>query len=175
MNVGKLYLVRHGESMGNVWPLAYKDDRRNFLSPYGAVQARHTAAYFKRMNINFNTVVSSGLTRACETCAIILREVGWERQWDVEPGLNEVNKEEDKIRVRVAFTRFLSNWNVGDALVVTHYHTMQVLFDELTHSDRSQVDSYGGRHVGNASVFEWSPLEPKKIKLLDLTRTGDQH
>jgi broad specificity phosphatase PhoE len=62
----------------------------------------------------------------------------------------------------------------GNVLIVSHYHTMQVLFDELTDGNRSQVDSFGGRHVGNAAVFVWTP-GTKRIELLDLTRTGPQN
>jgi broad specificity phosphatase PhoE len=178
MSDGKLYMVRHGESMGNVWPEAYRDDNKNFLSPYGVKQAELTGAYFKRMGVDFREVVSSNLTRARHTCAIILHEIGWQRAWLNVDALNEVNKEQDKERVRLMFRDvkgLVGDGGIGNVLVVTHYHTMQVMFDELTGGDRQLVDSYGGKHVGNASVFTWSPQDEKRIKLLDLTRTGDQH
>lgn len=172
-----MYLVRHGESMGNVWPLAYKDDNKNFLSPYGVKQAELTGHYFKRMGIDFEYVVSSNLTRARHTCAAILHEIGWQRDWLNFDALNEVNKESDKPRVRQTISDLRGLFEAGskDMLIVSHYHTMQVIFDELTGGDRSHVDSYGGRHVGNASVFAWCPTDPKRIQLLDLTKVGDQH
>jgi broad specificity phosphatase PhoE len=174
---GKLYMVRHGESMGNVWKDAYRDDNKNFLSPYGVKQAELTGAYFKRMDINFELVGSSNLTRARHTCALILHEIGWQRTWYNQPDLNEVNCEEDKPRVRQAFAAIRQTFDSmesGNVLIVSHYHTMQVLFDELTDGNRSQVDSFGGRHVGNAAVFVWTP-GTKRIELLDLTRTGPQN
>lgn len=173
----KLYLVRHGESMGNVWPDAYADDNKNFLSPYGLKQAELTGAFFKRMDVQFEMVVCSDLTRARHTTAMILHEIGWKRKWFNTATLNEVNKEDDKPRVRKMFRelRMAFGQMTGNMLLVSHYHTMQVLFDEITGGDRALVDSYEGRHVGNAAVFVWNPEEPKRIQLLDLTQTGQQH
>lgn len=173
----KLYMVRHGESMGNAWPEAYRDDNKNFLSPYGTKQAELTGAYFKRMGINFDLVSSSDLTRARHTTSLILHEIGWQRKWFNSPDLNEVNSESDKPRVRKIFRELRTAFTQleGNMLIVSHYHTMQVLFDELTGADRELVGSHGGRHVGNAAVFVWNPEEPKRIELLDLTRLGDQH
>lgn len=173
----KLYLVRHGESMGNAWPDAYGDDKRNFLSPLGVKQAELTGAFFKRMGINFELVSSSDMTRARHTTACILHEIGWQRKWFNTPELNEVNSAQDQPRVRKVFRELRNAFTQleGNMLVVSHYHTMQVLFDEITGGDRALVDSYEGRHVGNAAVFVWNPEEPKRIQLVDLTQTGQQY
>lgn len=173
----KLYMVRHGESMGNAWPEAYRDDNKNFLSPYGVKQAELTGAYFKRMNIDFELVASSDLTRARHTCTMILHEIGWQRKWFNTPELNEVNNKSDEPRVRKIFRELRAAFAQleGNMLIVSHYHTMQVLFDELTGADRSLVASHEGRHVGNAAVFTWDPNDPMRIDLLDTTRTGPQH
>jgi broad specificity phosphatase PhoE len=88
-----------------------------------------------------------------------------------------VTQKADFDRVHKVFAELRAAFSslTGNLLIVSHYHTMQVLFDELTEANRSQVDSYNGKHVGSASVFVWDPTTPKRIELLDLTRTGEQH
>lgn len=170
---GNLYLVRHGESMGNVWKEAYKAEEKNFLTPYGARQAEMTGAYFKRMGISFNTVVSSNKTRARHTMCIILHETNdWQRQWTVMDGLNELNHEEDPARVYGSMEKIFSNWVEGDLLIVSHYHVMRSIFKWLGVTEE-KIDSHKGYHIGNAAVFRYTP-GVDRIELMDQTRTGTQ-
>lgn len=175
MSRGRLYLVRHGESMGNAWKEAYRDDRRNFLSPYGVMQAQLTGHFFKKIGAEFSEVYSSDLTRARHTMAVILHEVGWQRNWRNEEVFNELSRDEDPRgeQARKRLKEIIDSWTEKDLLVVSHYHTMQALFGGLV-SDRNLIDSHGGRHVGNASPFVWDPNVPDRIHLLDLTKTGTQ-
>lgn len=68
--MGKLYLVRHGETVANAggrlqgWMDAELNDK-------GRTQARETAAYYK--NIHLDAVYCSTLKRARETAEILLR------------------------------------------------------------------------------------------------------
>lgn len=179
---GKLYLVRHGESMGNVWPEAYKSDSKNFLSPYGVMQAKLTGAYFKRMGITFNTVVSSDKTRARHTMATILHEMGdWQRSWKIVEGLNELHNEksaynehgDDPTRVYESMAKIFENWVEGDLLIVSHYHVMREIFHWLNVTPKN-IDSFEGRHIGNAQPFMYTP-GTDRIVMLDLTQLGAQH
>ncbi len=175
---GKLYLVRHGESMGNVWPEAYKADERNFLTPYGTMQSQMTGHWFKRMGITFDHLYSSNLTRSRHTMAIVLHEVGWERPWMNLPALNELSdpdNPDEEARARGAFHNIFEAWKEGDMLIVSHYHVMQVIFEYLP-VERKNIESHQGRHVGNAVPFIWDP-EPEhnwKVSAVDLTKLGEQ-
>lgn len=172
---GKLYLVRHGESMGNAWPEAYKSDAKNFLSPYGLHQAQLTGAYFKKMNMRFTTVVSSDKTRARHTMITILQEMDdWQRSWKVVEGLNELHDpNESPERVYKSMEKIFEDWVEGNLLIVSHYHVMRAIFHWLGVSEKN-IDSYGGRHIGNAQPFVYEP-GIDRIKLLDLTQLGMQH
>jgi broad specificity phosphatase PhoE len=176
MTRGKLYMVRHGESMGNVWKPAYRSDECNFLSPYGVRQAAVCGHYFMRAGIEFEHLYSSNLTRARHTMACLLYEVGWQRHWINLPAFNELANPESELeqaRVRDGMNNLLHTWTSGNVLIVSHYHTMQVLFDTLK-VPREKIESHQGRHVGNAQPFEWDPQVPDTIRLLDMTRLAAQ-
>lgn len=175
---GKLFLVRHGESMGNVWKEAYKADERNFLTPYGALQAELTGHWFKRKEIQLDHVYSSNLTRARHTMAIILHETGWQRPWLNLPALNELSdpdNPDEEARARGAFHNIFSAWAEGNMLIVSHYHVMQVIFEYLP-VERKNIESHGGHHISNGKVFMWDPEEEKnwQITCPDLHWIGEQ-
>lgn len=167
--MGKLYLVRHGESIGNVWEGAYTDDSCNFLSPYGVKQAQLCGEYFKRRGIKFGKIVSSNKTRARHTTSIILHEMDdWQRTWNVNPDFDELISLAYRLEECIeAFRKELSNWNKEDnLLIVSHYFVMQHMLKEL---DVDVSSLYGqGKIIYNAVPYRWDPLEPKKIEMIDL-------
>ena len=173
----KIYMVRHGESTGNVWPDAYTDDYRNFLSPYGVKQAELCGAYFKRQGIEFDVMVSSKLNRARHTMACIMHEMGtWKRPWVVEPALDELHGAtfERRQQCRLAFMKIIGAWDrKQNMLVVTHYYTMQNLFEALG-VNPLRIDGEG-KVIRNAVPFVWDSAEPSRIRKLDLHHMGDQH
>jgi len=63
-----IYLIRHGD-------YAPQDDSIpdsvNVLTPLGIAQARLVSTRLKSMNINFNTLISSTMTRAMQTSQVI--------------------------------------------------------------------------------------------------------
>jgi broad specificity phosphatase PhoE len=176
--MARIIFVRHGESMGNVWPEAYKDEQRNFLTPYGAQQAALCGSYFKRMNYEFDHVICSTKTRALHTTAIILHQMDdWQRQWDIRPELDELHTSqgESPERVMLELPKLLSILRKDqNMLVVSHYHTMQALFD-AAQVPRKNIGSHEGRHVGNAVPFLWNLEQPEMIHVLDFTKLGPQH
>lgn len=87
---GTLVLVRHGESKGNVWPYAYENDMMNFLTLKGVKQVELAAIDIARSEFKFDTVISSGLTRARHTTSILLQALNdWQRHITIAPELNE--------------------------------------------------------------------------------------
>ena len=181
MSRGRLFLIRHGESMGNVWKSAYRADERNFLSPMGITQAELCGKYFKHFEIDFTTLYSSNLLRARHTMVTILHEIGWHRPWINLPGLNEINATHDAaemLRVKNAFQSIWETWTEGNLLVVSHYHTMQSIFDCMVElgviADRECIDSHQGMTVNNGQPFVWNPEAPERLRLVDLYHRKDQ-
>ena len=66
-----IYLIRHGD-------YAPQDDNLpdsiNVLTPLGIAQARLVSTRLKSMNINFNSLVSSTMTRAMQTSQVIISD-----------------------------------------------------------------------------------------------------
>lgn len=159
--------------MGNYWKPAYNDDRANFLSDIGIKQAEIAGLFLKRQNFNFTYIVSSELTRARQTASTILINMGdWQRHYDIDPNFNEFNQYGSQLfddhyrKVSLAMESLFDKWQTGDALCVTHYHTMQQIFDYLK-VPRHAIDSYQGKHVPNAIPFVYDMNDPVKIELMD--------
>lgn len=166
--MGKIYFVRHGESVGNVWEDAYKDDSCNFLSPYGVKQAELCGEYFYRRGIKFDRIVSSDKTRARHTTSVILQQMqDWQRAWEVDAGFNELENPLYASEMLLAFNNLFANWDKqGNLLLVSHYYVQQKI---MYHLDVNLEDIYGhGRVYLNAVPYVWDTNEPEKIKQLDL-------
>lgn len=173
MSKNRLVLVRHGESMGNHWKHAYKDDRTNFLSDIGVRQAEIAGLLLKRKDFNFTYIVSSDLTRARQTTSTILINMGdWERHYEVDSNLNEFNQfagevlEEHTDRVYKGMENFMSNWIAGDAMCVTHHHTMERIF-EYFKIPKDVITTYKGIRIPNAVPFIYDLNNPSNIIKLD--------
>ena len=69
--VRTIYLIRHGDYAPQ------KDnipDTEMVLTPLGIAQARLAAGRLKSMNINFNSLISSTMTRAIQTAGVINKD-----------------------------------------------------------------------------------------------------
>lgn len=162
-------MVRHGESMGNVWPGAYQDDRMNFLSLRGMKQAELAGIDLERRGLEFDHVITSGLTRARQTAAIIMQIMNdWQRQYESDDRLNELDFEGGEIqrdhtnRVVAAMAEtVMPMLETGNVLCVTHHFTMQVIFDYLN-IDRKHVIAEGAI-CPNAVPFFYHPKYPRKL------------
>lgn len=181
MTSRKLVLVRHGESMGNYWKPAYKNDATNFLSNLGVRQAEILGIYLKRSGFNFKYIVSSNLTRARQTTAMALISMDdWQRHYEIDPNLNECHDyssegyTEDGNRVRQGVDNLLNNWTDGDALCVSHYFTMQYIFDYLP-PKRENIESHHGKTIPNAVPFVFDLSDQSKIIKLDPSLHGPQY
>jgi len=165
--MSKLVLVRHGESRGNAWSEANRNDRTNFLSAKGRKQAELAGMELATDFFGFSTVISSEMTRACETMVTIMSQFdgnACRREYITDKRLNECrNKEaEEKHRTDVyaAMTEIVSPALLeGDVLCVTHYFTMQRIFDFIK-INRGQFWCEG-KHIPNAMPMVYNTYDEK--------------
>lgn len=174
----KIIFLRHGESIGNTWKPAYEDDNINFLSPLGIKQAEIAGILLKR-KFNISLPASSALTRSRQTLNLILNEYGnWKQKFIIEPNLNEivpkgyglVNEEsvyEHYDRVVEGFKNIISQWETGNLLLVTHYHTMNALFRHLkiNYNELSLGD-----YIPNAVHFIYD-IHTNSIDMMDMYKS----
>ena len=83
--VRTIYLIRHGEYSS---PYNNAPDAELVLTPLGIAQARLVSARLKTMNINFNSLISSTMTRAKQTTAVISQDFP-----ELKPELSDLVRE----------------------------------------------------------------------------------
>ena len=176
--MAKIFFVRHGESMGNVWAAAYQNDNFNFLSPTGLTQAKYCGQLFKDNNIKFDKVVTTPYLRARQTTMTILQELDdWKRGIISVEGLKEKGMREsiESLHERVKRSlhdHVLNNLKDTDTvLVVTHYHTMQAIIDTLG-VNRATMTLHGGMTIPNAVPFLYKTTNPTKFEIFDYFKTN---
>jgi broad specificity phosphatase PhoE len=166
MSDNKIVFIRHGESMGNVWVDAYKNEAANFLTIRGVKQVELAALDLIRLGITFDHVITSGLTRARQTATTLMQTMDdWQRHYVVEPRLNEwakaghihdpgievVSRDEFRNRVVNAYREtVLPLINTGNVLVVSHFYVMEVIFELIG------FGNYGDE-ITNSLSDDWIP------------------
>lgn len=169
--MAKLVLVRHGESRGNVWSEANRDDRTNFLSAKGRKQAEIAGMDLADDQFDFNAVISSGMTRARETAVTIMTAFNADdhvRDYIIDDRLNECRSrhvaEEHLTNVTLAMDEVvMPELLKGDVLCVTHYHTMQAMLAYLEAEYppfRRRNIWCEGRNIPNAMPFVYNDQQP---------------
>ena len=83
--VRTIYLIRHGEYSS---PYNNAPDAELVLTPLGIAQARLVSARLKTMNINFNSLISSTMTRAKQTTVVISQDFP-----ELKPELSDLVRE----------------------------------------------------------------------------------
>lgn len=87
-----LYLIRHGQSHGNIGyehdNITVKEANDPYLTPKGVEQATAAGEYFKE--INFDAFYSSGLLRAVQTSVEIMEKQSEDKTLNIQPLLTEV-------------------------------------------------------------------------------------
>ena len=162
--MSKLVLVRHGESRGNVWSEANRDDRTNFLSFKGRKQAEIAGMDLADDQFDFDAVISSGMTHARETAVTIMTAFNADdhiRDYIIDDRLNECRSrhvaDEHLTKVSDAMEQVvMPELLKGDVLCVTHYHTMQAIFSYLEGNHppfRRRNIWCEGRNIPNAMPF----------------------
>ena len=164
--MSNLVLVRHGESRGNAWSEANRDDRTNFLSQKGRKQAEIAGMELALDFFGFTTVISSKMTRSCETMVTIMSQFGDKHQRDyiTDKRFNECRnkdaEQDHKVGVYSAMTEIVAPALLeGDVLCVTHYFTMQRIFDFIK-INRGQFWCEG-KHIPNAMPFVYNSYDEK--------------
>lgn len=167
--VGNLVMVRHGESMGNVWSGSYYDDRYNFLSLKGMKQAELAGIELERTGFQFDYIITSELTRSRQTAVIIMQVMNdWQRQYHPVGLFNEYQwipndtLSEHAKRVAEGMSAYVEPvLSKGNVLCVTHHYTMQAMFDYLS-INRSSLLA-GGEVCPNGVPFFYHIGRPGEI------------
>jgi broad specificity phosphatase PhoE len=181
--MNKLVLIRHGQSMGNAWDGAYESDPMNFLTPMGIAQAEVAGWKLKYTGLKFTHMVSSNLTRARQTMAIIAHIVDdWKRPFTIIEGFNERNENPKmdyrqlefetlyhRETVKKTYDYFIPNLlKDGNVMLVSHHYTMEILFKHL---ELPMPEVNGAARIPNSVPFIVD-LETKEIVALnDATKT----
>lgn len=148
----KLILIRHGESMGNIWDEAHRDDTTNFLTLRGVKQAELASYDIRRLcerhDTSIDEVITTEATRARHTATTIMQAMGdWKRHYIMDERLNEWgleippedywDKRENQDLFRAKVNEWYEETIVGInntnlcVLIVSHYYTMSVLFERF--------------------------------------------
>lgn len=169
--MSKLVLVRHGESRGNVWSEANRVDETNFLSAKGRKQAEIAGMDLADDQFDFSAVISSGMTRARETMVTIMTEFNADdhiRDYIIDDRLNECRNrsvaEEHQSGVFAVMNEIvMPELQQGNVLCVTHYFTMQAIFNYLETAqppfNRRNLWC-DGRNIPNAMPFVYDQSRP---------------
>ena len=140
----KVYLVRHGQSLGNQEGQFQAPDTP--LSPLGKKQAKTLAARLK--GISFDVIYSSPLPRAKETSEIISKELG--RPIEVWEDIQETRNPKEVI----SLSRSSSKAKRIKRLVRQNYHKRdwrysdEETFDELNERGRKVITHLLKHHKG---------------------------
>lgn len=174
MSSSKIVFIRHGESMGNVWVDAYKNEAANFLTIRGVKQVEMAALDLIRQGFKFEHVITSGLTRARQTATTLMQTMDdWQRHYVVEPRLNEWAKighihdtsilaqdRNDFVqRVQEAFNDVidpLHKQGNGNILVVSHFYVMEVIFYNIL-KVKKITNSLDSDWIPNAVPYIYTP------------------
>jgi broad specificity phosphatase PhoE len=164
--MSKLILVRHGESRGNAWSGANRNDRTNFLTRKGHKQAALAGIELATDDFVFETTIASEMTRACQTLITIMEQFdgkAHERIHVTDKRLNECRSrsvsEDHKDEVyRTMNDVILPAMQKGNVLCVTHYFTMQRIF-EFLNINRNNFWCHG-EHIPNAIPFVYDEDRP---------------
>lgn len=168
----KLILIRHGESMGNVWSEAYENDSINFLSPLGVKQAEIAGMLLARSKIKIDMTVSSDMTRARHTLSSILHQLDdWKRDYIIKSGLNERHMGMDGESASSHYKRVVNSledvfeqWKYGNLLIVSHFYTMMAIFKYLGFDcTKSPISN----NIRNAIPFICDPTLSNSLKIID--------
>ena len=147
----KIVFLRHGESLGNTSGKFYTDDRTNFLSLQGVLQAQLAAHSIKKLplpNGLFDASFVSDMTRSGQTACIVLQTLMDTRDHLIrDPRINEwcfkavggknwhltEPTEEFWARIEEFYDEVIAPVMDTDVtyLITSHYYTMKGLFDVM--------------------------------------------
>lgn len=175
----KIVFLRHGESMGNVWKGAYKDDATNFLSLKGVKQAELAAYDIHEHMPDIDIVYLSELTRARQTGITVMQAMGdWKRSYEIDGRLNEWSwdgpdsslwytgeaSEDFWDRINSFYQdRIVPYWDSDvNVLVTSHYYTMFGLFQlirqtlDMDNAAYSELDPRAHADIPNSVPFHFN-------------------
>lgn len=138
----KIILLRHGECIGNTGRFDWSQEKYNFLTLRGQMQAQLASHEIHAIAPTFDIAMSSDMLRAQQTLYTVLQSNDKHDQHDCisEPLLNEwwdnpMGKSDAEFRAQIEEffqTVMLPMWNQkGNALIVSHGYTMRVLIERI--------------------------------------------
>jgi len=176
----KIIFLRHGESLGNTNHKFYKDDKTNFLSLKGVLQAQlaaHTIGDLFSNHDPFDATFVSDMTRSGQTACLVLQTIMDTRDHlIIDPRLNEwgfnATSQKDWFLSEPEtefFQRIESFYNdaIGPIidtdvtyLITSHYYTMKGLFDIIAMNSGliesyHPLDPYNANDIPNAIPYYW--------------------
>jgi len=175
--VRTIYLIRHGDYKPQ------KDDKSDaemVLTPLGIAQARMAAERLKSMNINFNSLISSTMTRAIQTAEVInnvLPELKSEQSdlisectppsWrkDVMAGIDTTMSEECAQKLEQAFQKyFISSPDERDRndIIVCHGNVIRYFATKVLKVD---TRAWAQMSISNCSLTIIRILSDGTMKL----------
>lgn len=181
--MSKIFFVRHGESVTNLYPNQGIREKFSFLTARGVNQAQLCGSLLKEHGyINFDYVLTSDLLRAKQTASIILEQIDklyfmpqelevW-NEWKRYKG-ETLNDLDERVHKGLDFY-FPKLTEIKDehkpiSLIVTHYHVMQSFFRWF------KIDTErfwcGGRHIPNCGTFVYDYVE-KNWTIFDTFNPG---
>jgi len=156
----KIVFARHGETIGNV-NSNFGDHETSFLTLKGMKQAELGSISLIREPFQIEHYYTSKMTRAMQTCSIFMQMMG---EYDYtkmnrQECLNERHHQthEEKIEeVNMILPTILDH--TEPVLVVTHYFTMQAIFDSIPlNQDRNRMWN-GLKTVPHAKPFVYDTV-----------------
>ena len=173
MKKGKLVLIRHGESMGQIHSDHYQDDDTNFLSQFGVQQSVHCGKVLHSGGYKFPHVFCSSMTRARHTCLMILQSMGeLDRRPDMiseqikERGNNELDSSVEDRMVEFYHTHVSDLLMHDNVMLVSHYHAINSFLDRMR--DDMGHDRLGEIWVKNATPIITNFTDGMKLTMLDM-------
>lgn len=153
-----IILVRHGQSLGQLWTGAYQNDETNFLSSAGVRQAEFAGEQIKGQGIeHIDFVFCSELTRAKQTMMSILQRMDMLDKVApvINPAINEREFLAQQESIKSMLGRIIPYMDEhviplaydNNVLLVSHYYVMKCIFHH--YADMYDVD------VKNADPYYW--------------------
>jgi broad specificity phosphatase PhoE len=148
-----IYLIRHGETEANK-QMIIQGRANNPLNQTGKEQAKQTAMYLKKLNIDFDFCVTSPLKRSIDTANIIKDNLKLKLKNHIEPEIIErefgafdgkkiddsyyhlvhsgqvegiETDQEIEIRVKEYFNDFFKKHDYDHVLMIAHSHVIKAL------------------------------------------------
>lgn len=190
----ELYLVRHGQSKGNVGIFAEEDTEKELNDPHltelGVMQAKKAGKYLR--DIEFDACFASGLIRTVQTANEIMNFQKEKKPLNVLPIITEVGVSEDfegrtidELREACETAQVAKDFENAERLVVASSHAEEEALYERAEKAISYLRSHYNKGekvlvAGHAAfntimIFHIMGFTKSPVFDIDITNTGITH